>query len=70
MPEDHDLADKATVLLQMAIAIIAEEVGEIAVTPMSHTQSHTLTQKLVTAGDDITALARACDVLLRRAKTF
>ena len=68
--EDDDLAGRTVALLQVAIAVIADEASDIAVRPSSPEEAGSVAQRLVRSGEDIVLLARACEVLRRRAATF
>jgi len=70
MTKDDDLAAQAIGLLKIAIAVIAEAVDEIAVAPMAHALTSSQIAELVQTGDDISQLARACEVLQRRSESF
>ncbi|MFZ4607314.1 MAG: hypothetical protein ACOYM5_13765 [Caulobacter sp.] len=70
MTKDDDLAAQAIGLLKIAIAVIAEAADEIAVAPMSHAATSAQFREFAQAGDDISQLARACEVLQRRSESF
>lgn len=61
--------DAAVPLLQVAIAILTDQLDEAAVTPLPVGIARgPAAGKLARAARDIAALADACEVLVRRAK--
>lgn len=70
MADDQDLAAKAEALLRVAIAVMAEEIDELAVVSSRPDEGDEVVQRLLVAGKDIAHLARACAALRRRAQSF
>ena len=61
----------AVPFLQVVIAILGEELDALAVAPLPAGRAGlSAAEQLACAGEDIAALARACEVLTRRAKEF